>query len=95
MKKLLAIALVLILSFSVFASGSGEAASSSQDSDTIKIALIIENTIDDKGWCQAMHDGITQAMEQLPGKIEYSYSEKMLPVCRLWLNRTTVRCIRI
>lgn len=80
MKKLLAIALVLILSFSVFASGSGEAASSSQDSDTIKIALIIENTIDDKGWCQAMHDGITQAMEQLPGKIEYSYSEKMLPV---------------
>ena len=80
MKKLLAIALVLILSFSVFASGSGEAASSSKDSDTIKIALIIENTIDDKGWCQAMHDGITQAMEQLPGKIEYSYSEKMLPV---------------
>lgn len=46
----------------------------------IKIALIIENTIDDKGWCQAMHDGITLAMQQNPGRIEYSYSEKMKPV---------------
>lgn len=46
----------------------------------VKIALIIENTIDDKGWCQAMHDGITAAQQQLPGRIEYSYTEKMLPV---------------
>jgi basic membrane protein A len=48
--------------------------------NVVKIALIIENTIDDKGWCQAMHDGIIEAQKQLPGRIEYSYSEKMLPV---------------
>ncbi|MDR1587714.1 MAG: BMP family protein [Treponema sp.] len=58
--------------------GSGQAAASG--SNVIKIALIIENTIDDKGWCQAMHDGILEAQKQLPGRIEYSYSEKMLPV---------------
>jgi basic membrane protein A len=46
----------------------------------VKIALIIENTIDDKGWCQAMYDGLIQAQNQLPGRIEFSYSEKMLPV---------------
>ncbi|MDR1956677.1 MAG: BMP family protein [Treponema sp.] len=54
-----------------------EAAGSAQ---VIKIALIIENTIDDKGWCQAMYDGLVQARSQLPGRIEFSYSEKMLPV---------------
>ena len=48
--------------------------------NVVKIALIIENTIDDKGWCQAMHDGIIDAQKQIPGRIEYSYSEKMLPV---------------
>ena len=46
----------------------------------VKIALIIESTVDDKGWCQAMHDGILQAQKELPGRIEYSYSEKMKPV---------------
>jgi basic membrane protein A len=46
----------------------------------VKIALIIENTIDDKGWCQAMYEGITGAQKELPGRIEFSYSEKMLPV---------------
>ncbi len=78
MKKILLACLIIMLPFAAFASGSQE--ESAADSGAIKIALIIENTIDDKGWCQAMHDGITQAMEQLPGKIEYSYSEKMLPV---------------
>ena len=79
MKKLLVLAFVLILPFAVFAQGSVE--SSSADDDTIRIALIIENTIDDKGWCQSMHDGITQAIAEMPDKnIEYSYAEKMLPV---------------
>ena len=79
MKKLLVLALVLAASFSVFAGGSSE--SSAADDGTIKIALIIENTIDDKGWCQSMHDGITQAIAAMPDKkIEYRYSEKMLPV---------------
>jgi basic membrane protein A len=48
--------------------------------NAVKIALIIENTIDDKGWCQAMYDGLVEAQRQLPGRIEFSYSEKMLPV---------------
>jgi len=48
--------------------------------NVVKIALIIENTIDDKGWCQAMYDGIKEAQGLLPGRIELSYSEKMLPV---------------
>ncbi len=80
MKKLLTILMVMIMAMSVFASGSGESTSSGSSDGTIKIALIIENTIDDKGWCQAMHDGIMQAMEMLPGKIEYNYSEKMAVV---------------
>ena len=80
MKKLLTIMLALLIATSLFASGSKESASADSGDGKIKIALIIENTIDDKGWCQAMHDGITQAMEQLPGKIEYNYSEKMAVV---------------
>ncbi|MDR0567681.1 MAG: BMP family protein [Spirochaetaceae bacterium] len=58
----------------------GSGSSASETSNTVKIALIIENTIDDKGWCQAMHDGIIAAQKDLPGRIEYSYTEKMLPV---------------
>ena len=47
----------------------------------IKVALIVESTVDDKGWCQAMHDAI-KAVEAKYGKalVEYSYSEKMKPV---------------
>ena len=78
MKRLLAMTIVLVMAFGLFASGSSESAA---DDGTFKIALIIENTIDDKGWCQSMHDGITQAIAAMPDKkIEYSYSEKMLPV---------------
>jgi len=86
MKKTLALLLVIALSFALFANGSQEAApkaapaSEASKAKTVKIALIIENTIDDKGWCQAMHDGIVAAQKQLPGRIEYSYSEKMAPV---------------
>jgi basic membrane protein A len=86
-KFCLVLALVAALVTPVFAGGrqqqsSGQAASgqASSGSNALKIALIIENTIDDKGWCQAMHDGILDAQKQLPGRIEYSYSEKMLPV---------------
>ena len=25
----------------------------------IRMAMIVESTVDDKGWCQSMHDGIT------------------------------------
>jgi basic membrane protein A len=78
MKKFLVLLVLLsLIAPAVFAAGQAEV---EKESDVIKIALIIENTIDDKGWCQAMHDGITLAMEQNPGRIEYSYSEKMKPV---------------
>ncbi|HKM07785.1 MAG TPA: BMP family protein [Sphaerochaeta sp.] len=82
MKKFLLLMLCLVLvSSAVFAAGGKEAAPVAKvDSNVVKIALIIENTIDDKGWCQAMHDGILGAQAMLPGRIEYSYSEKMLPV---------------
>nr|WP_321305468.1 BMP family protein [uncultured Sphaerochaeta sp.] len=81
MKKFLTILFCLALvSGSIFAAGSSEAPAEEADSNLVKIALIIENTIDDKGWCQAMHDGIIAAQNSLPGRIEYSYTEKMKPV---------------
>ena len=85
MKKLIVLCIVLALCVPgfIFAGGSqasGPAPAANTGKNVVKIALIIENTIDDKGWCQAMHDGITEAMKKLPGRIEYSYSEKMLPV---------------
>ncbi|HBO36748.1 MAG TPA: BMP family ABC transporter substrate-binding protein, partial [Sphaerochaeta sp.] len=80
MKKILTIVLCLALVGSaIFAAGAAETAPV-KDSNVVKVALIIENTIDDKGWCQAMHDGILAAQKQLPGRIEYSYTEKMKPV---------------
>ncbi|PKL08888.1 MAG: BMP family ABC transporter substrate-binding protein [Spirochaetae bacterium HGW-Spirochaetae-7] len=47
----------------------------------VKIALIIESTVDDKGWGQAMHDAIV-AVQKKYGEslVEYNYSEKMKPV---------------
>ena len=47
----------------------------------VKIALIVESTVDDKGWCQSMHDAIL-AVQKKHGvaNIEYSHSEKMKPV---------------
>ncbi|MDR1862952.1 MAG: BMP family ABC transporter substrate-binding protein [Treponema sp.] len=74
--------LLTMVSPVLFAGGGKESAAPSGGSagNVVKIALIIENTIDDKGWCQAMYDGILGAQKQLPGRIEFSYSEKMLPV---------------
>ncbi|HET9596911.1 MAG TPA: BMP family protein [Anaeromyxobacteraceae bacterium] len=48
----------------------------------IRIALIVESTVDDKGWCQAMHDAILAVQKKHggPAAIEYGYSEKMKPV---------------
>ncbi|MDY4610007.1 MAG: BMP family ABC transporter substrate-binding protein [Sphaerochaetaceae bacterium] len=80
MKKLLVIVLLIsLVCGTVFANGAKEPGATAK-SDAMKVALIIENTIDDKGWCQAMHDGIIAAQAQMPGKIEYSYSENMPPV---------------
>ncbi len=47
----------------------------------VKIALIVESTVDDKGWAQSMHDAIL-AVQAKYGQtmVEYNYSEKMKPV---------------
>ena len=81
MKKLVLFLVVLLMAapLAVFAGGASEEAAGADDGQ-YKVALIIENTIDDKGWCQSMHDGILAAQEQLPGKIHYEYSEKMTTV---------------
>ncbi|HPE65608.1 MAG TPA: BMP family ABC transporter substrate-binding protein, partial [Synergistales bacterium] len=78
MKKVLALTLCFALVFGLTLTVAGQNAASA--AEVVKIALIIESTVDDKGWCQAMHDGILQAQKELPGRIEYSYSEKMKPV---------------
>ncbi len=79
MKKALSVLLIVLLCLSaVYASGSAESSSSAEGQ--YKVALIIENTIDDRGWCQSMHEGILGAMEALPGKIHYEYSERMTTV---------------
>ncbi|MDP2791542.1 MAG: BMP family protein [Rectinemataceae bacterium] len=47
----------------------------------VKIALIVESTVDDKGWCQAMHDAIVNVQKKYGASlVEYSYTEKMKPV---------------
>ena len=47
----------------------------------VRVALIVESTVDDKGWCQAMHDAIKTTQKKYGNNlVEYSYSEKMKPV---------------
>jgi basic membrane protein A len=47
----------------------------------VRVALIVESTVDDKGWCQAMHDAIKATQKKYGNNlVEYSYSEKMKPV---------------
>ena len=55
MKKLVLFLVVLLMAapLAVFAGGAGEEAAGADDGQ-YKVALIIENTIDDKGWCQSM-----------------------------------------
>ena len=78
MKKTLSVLVMIALAFSLFAGGAAEAQGAKNDA--VKIALIIENTIDDKGWCQAMYDGLVEAKAQLGDRMEFDYSEKMKPV---------------
>jgi basic membrane protein A len=71
MKKLLVALGAVLFAFHALAAPSSK----------VKIALIVESTVDDKGWCQAMHDAIKAVQKKYgPALIEYSYSEKMKPV---------------
>ncbi|MFA7621429.1 MAG: BMP family ABC transporter substrate-binding protein [Aminobacteriaceae bacterium] len=78
MRKVIPAFICLALITGLLLAGGGGVAASAEE--VIKLAMIVESTVDDKGWCQSMHDGITEAQKQLPGRIEYSYSEKMKPV---------------
>ena len=72
MKRIVLALLALVLLF-----GSAYAAPKTK----VKIALIVESTIDDKGWCQSMHDAIMAVQKKYGSAlVEYSYSEKMKPV---------------
>lgn len=92
MKKRFLLSLVVFLSvLLVFVSCSkGEKGSSSSSVDAtssstrnpnaLKIALVVESTIDDKGWCQAMYDGLLEAKKDLGNKFEFKVFEKMLAI---------------
>lgn len=77
MKRIFVFALVLVAACSLFAGGSSEASASD---GKLKVALIVENTIDDKGWCQAMYDGLVSAHNDIPEEFEFVYAEKQAPV---------------
>lgn len=89
MKKTVLILLaVLLLVSPVFAQGKTETKDAKKE---IKVALIVSSTIDDKGWCQAMHDGITQAMAEIPGKVaDYKAVENTQPADTMTAIRTYV-----
>ncbi len=89
MKKVLIVVItVLLLVSPIFAQGKAEAASEKKE---IKVALIVSSTIDDKGWCQAMHDGIVQAMAEIPGKVaDYKAVENTQPADTMTAIRTYV-----
>lgn len=72
MKRILALALALVAMVGVL---------SAAPKSKVRIALIVESTVDDKGWGQAMHDAVV-AVQQKYGSalVEYNYSEKMKPV---------------
>jgi basic membrane protein A len=72
MRKMLFALLALLIAFD---------ASAAAPRSKVRIALIVESTVDDKGWCQAMHDAILSVQKKYgPALVEYSYSEKMKPV---------------
>lgn len=90
MKKTLLVSIMVLLTVSMlFAGGAGETAEAKKE---IKVALIVSSTIDDKGWCQAMHDGIQQAIAELPaGKIaDYKAVENTQPADTMTAIRTYV-----
>lgn len=87
MKKILIILVIALIAIvPMFAQGGQE-----EKSNDIKVALIVSSTVDDKGWCQAMHDGIVEAMNEMPGKIkEYKAVENTQPADTMTAIRTYV-----
>ena len=59
----------------------GGTAQAAPPASKVRIALIVESTVDDKGWCQSMHDAILSVQKKYGvALVEYSHSEKMKPV---------------
>ena len=57
-----------------------DSAQAKEAKQSYKIALVVESTVDDKGWCQAMYDGLVEAKGILGDKIEFKVFEKMLAI---------------
>jgi basic membrane protein A len=76
MKSCFKVALTAASLFGLFG-GTAQAAPTAK----VRIALIVESTVDDKGWCQSMHDAIVSVQKKYGvALVEYSHSEKMKPV---------------
>ncbi|MBN2873534.1 MAG: BMP family protein [Spirochaetales bacterium] len=82
MKKVLVFIGALAIVMATVGCAKKEAAvPSAPEKEKVQIALIIESTVDDKGWGQAMHDAIVAVQNKRGADaIEYNYSEKMKPV---------------
>ena len=66
MKKLIAL-LALVLMLAISCAGIAE---------TISIAIIYPDPVDDKGWCQSMHMGVEKAI-QMGYEIDYTPVESV------------------
>ena len=76
----LMVLLFLFASCSKKASTSESVKTGEEKKQSYKIALVVESTVDDKGWCQAMYDGLVEAKSILGDKIEFKVFEKMLAI---------------
>ena len=94
MKRIFGCAMaLLVLCGIVSCAKKGESADTAQPAEGgVKVALIVSSTIDDKGWCQAMHDGIIQAMQEMPaGAVaDYKAVENTQPADTMSAIRTYV-----
>ena len=86
-KNLFRILLLFMAIFSIFScskknsSSTTTVKSTSSTAKSYKIAFVIESTKDDKGWCQAMYDGLVAAEKTLgSNKISFRTYEKILAV---------------
>jgi basic membrane protein A len=69
--------LVVLSALFTFACG----LSAAPPKNKVHIALIVQDTVDDKGWCQSMYDAIKSVQKTYgPSLVDFSYSEKMKPV---------------
>lgn len=84
MKKTLKMLCIAVFAISVLfvscSKGSEDTGKTTKKSSGYKVALVVESTVDDKGWCQAMYDGLVEAKSVLGDKMEFSVFEKMLAI---------------